>query len=124
MLFLNQAAASSVAHEYAEDASGLFNAARNLGGSMGLAGIATLQDQRTTFHAARLAESISSNSVIGQQAAAAEGVAQIGQQIQDQAVVMAFADIYWLFGVGLLAMIPFVLLLKPLPKGASVSLGH
>ena len=124
LLFLNQAAATAVAHEYAEDASGLFNAARNLGGSMGLAGIATMQDQRTTFHAARLAESISANSVIGQNAAAAQGVVQIGQQIQGQATVMAFADIYWLFGVGLLAMIPFVLLLKPLPKGASVSLGH
>lgn len=55
LLFLNQAAASSVPPEKAEDASGLFNAARNLGGSVGLSMIATLQDRRGSFHAERLA---------------------------------------------------------------------
>ncbi|HVY34632.1 MAG TPA: MDR family MFS transporter, partial [Caulobacteraceae bacterium] len=43
MLFLNQAATSAVAQDLVEDASGLFNAARNLGGSFGLAAVATLQ---------------------------------------------------------------------------------
>jgi DHA2 family multidrug resistance protein len=124
MLFLNQAATASVSHELAEDASGLFNAARNLGGSIGLAVVGALQDQRTTFHAERLTESITANSVLGQAAAANQGVAQISQQLQGQAVVMAFADLYWVFGVALLLMIPLALLLKPLPKDASVSLAH
>ncbi|MDR3506631.1 MAG: MDR family MFS transporter [Caulobacteraceae bacterium] len=122
MLFLNQAATSSVAHEFAEDASGLFNAARNLGGSMGLAVVGALQEQRTTFHASRLAESISGDSVIGQAAVASGGVGQLNQAIAGQATVMAFSDLYWVFGIALLVMIPLVLLLKPLPKGASVSL--
>lgn len=124
MMFLNQAATASVAHELAEDASGLFNAARNLGGSIGLAVVGALQDQRTTFHSERLSESISANSVIGQSAVASQGVAQISQQIQGQAVVMAFSDLYWVFGVALFLMIPLVLFLKPLPKDASVSLAH
>jgi len=122
MLFLNQAATSAVAHELAEDASGLFNAARNLGGSIGLAVIGALQEQRTSFHASRIAESLSANSVIGQDAIASQGLAHIDQQIHSQAVVMAFSDLYWVFGIGLVLMIPLVLLLKPLPKGASVSL--
>jgi DHA2 family multidrug resistance protein len=122
ILFLNQAAVASVAHELAEDASGLFNAARNLGGSIGLAAAGALQEQRTTFHVARLSDSVSANGVIGQAAVADQGLGQISAQIQQQATVMAFSDIYWLFGVGLLAMIPLVLLLKPLPKDASVSL--
>jgi DHA2 family multidrug resistance protein len=42
MLFLNQAATSAVGPEYAEDAAGLFNGARNLGGSFGLAVVSTL----------------------------------------------------------------------------------
>lgn len=42
MLFLNQAAISSVPPEQAGDAAGLFSAARNLGGSFALAGIATV----------------------------------------------------------------------------------
>jgi DHA2 family multidrug resistance protein len=122
LFFLNQAATSAVAHDLAEDASGLFNAARNLGGSIGLSAIGALQEQRTTFHTARLAEAISANSVLGQGAVAQRGVGTLFQQIQGQAVVMTFADLYWVLGVVILLMIPLVLLLKPLPKGASLSL--
>ncbi|MDR3513021.1 MAG: MDR family MFS transporter [Caulobacteraceae bacterium] len=122
MLFLNQAATSSVAQELAEDASGLFNAARNLGGSFGLAAVATLQDQRTTFHAERLAEMISTNSVRGQAALRQLGAPALDAQIHGQATVMAFADLYWVFGVALLAMIPLVLMLKPLPKDAALAM--
>lgn len=124
LLFLNQAATASVAHELAEDASGLFNAARNLGGSIGLAVVGALQEQRTTFHAERLSEAVTANSLAGQAAQAHGGLAPLAAQIQGQATVMAFTDLYWVFGLGLVLMIPFVLLLKPLPKGASLSLGH
>ncbi len=124
MLFLNAAATSSVAQELAEDASGLFNAARNLGGSIGLAVIGALQEQRTTFHAARLAESVTANSLLTQQAVPREGVVQINQHIQSQALVMAFSDLYWVFGIGLVLMIPLAFLLRPLPKDASISLAH
>jgi DHA2 family multidrug resistance protein len=50
MLFLNQAAIASVKPNEAGDASGLFNAARNLGGSIALALLATLQERRVEFH--------------------------------------------------------------------------
>jgi DHA2 family multidrug resistance protein len=123
MLFLNQAATASVSHDLAEDASGLFNAARNLGGSFGLAAIATLQDQRQTFHVERLSEAITNNSLIGQATVQSRGLVQINQEIQRQASVMAFADLYWVFGVALLVLIPLVLLLKPLPKDAPLSMG-
>jgi len=122
LFFLNQAATSAVAHEFAEDASGLFNAARNLGGSIGLSAIGALQDQRTTFHTARLTETVTGNSVMGQTAVAQRGVGSLFQQIEGQAVVMAFADLYWVLGVAIVLMIPLVFLLKPLPKGASLSL--
>ena len=122
LFFLNQAATSAVAHDLAEDASGLFNAARNLGGSMGLSAIGALQEQRITFHTVRLTESVSANSVLGQATEAQQGVGALFQQIEGQAVVMAFADLYWILGVVIVMMIPLVLLLKPLPKGASLSL--
>jgi MFS transporter, DHA2 family, multidrug resistance protein len=124
LMYLNQAATVSVSHDLAEDAAGLFSAARNLGGSIGLAVIGTLQDQRTSFHAERLTESISANSILGQQAAAKEGVVQISQQLLGQATVMTFSDLFWLFGMALFLMIPLASLLKPLPKGASTSLAH
>jgi DHA2 family multidrug resistance protein len=122
LFFLNQAATSAVAHEFAEDASGLFNAARNLGGSMGLSAIGALQDQRTTFHTARLTEAVTANGILSQDAVAQRGVGALFQQIEGQAVVMTFADLYWVMGVAIVLMIPLVFLLKPLPKGASLSL--
>lgn len=122
MMYLNQAAASSVAPDLIEDASGLFNVARNLGGSIGLAIVGVLQDQRTAFHASRFAEQISANSLTGQAALADQGAGRITEQVQDQATVMAFADLFWVLGVALLVIIPLVLFLKPLPKEGSVSL--
>jgi len=118
LLFLNQAATDSVSRQYAEDASGLFNAARNLGGSFGLAAIATLLDQRTSFHVARLGESITANSLAGQAIVRQHGLAPLAMAIQGQAMVMAYADLYWVFGVALVVMIPLVLLLRPIPRRA------
>jgi MFS transporter, DHA2 family, multidrug resistance protein len=116
LMFLNQAAASTVAREFAEDASGLFNVARNLGGSFGLAGIASVQDQRMRFHVARLSESLGGGTYEAQHAAQTMGLDWVNYQIHRQAAVMAFADLYALLGVAILAIIPLVLFLKPLPK--------
>jgi hypothetical protein len=59
----------------------------------------------------------------GERAAHTLGPARLNQDIVSQATVMTYSDLYWVFGVGLFALIPLVLLLKPLPKGADVSLG-
>jgi DHA2 family multidrug resistance protein len=130
-LFLNQAAIASVPPEDAGDASGLFNAVRNLGGSLALAGIATVQDQRTWFHSRRLEESLSANSeqvqsyvttltnTLGSRDAA---MRTIGSTVQQQALVMTFNDIFWILGVGILCVIPLVLFLRPLPKGQAVAM--
>ncbi|WP_454883244.1 MDR family MFS transporter [Sphingomonas oryzagri] len=137
LLFLNQAATSSVPTRYAEDASGLFNGARNLGGSFALAIVSTLLDRRTTLHTDRIGESLTGNSPVGQaylhqlsqqfangdQASGnMRGLAMFAQQVQTQATVMTYSDLFWLFGVIMFVSIPLVLLLKPLPKaGATVA---
>jgi len=122
LMFLNQAAACAVRPDLAEDASGLFNVARNLGGSIGLAAIAVVQEQRTFFHAARLSESMAANNPVVHGAIDTQGLAQIAGLVQDEAAVMAFADLYWVFGAMMLLMIPLVLLLKPVPKGAGIAM--
>ncbi|MFX5530431.1 hypothetical protein ABTD83_21515, partial [Acinetobacter baumannii] len=48
--------------EDAGDASGIFNAARNLGGSFALAGLASFQDQRLWHHSRRMEEALNANS--------------------------------------------------------------
>lgn len=121
-IFLNQAATSSVTADYAGDASGLFNAARNLGGSFGLAVISTMQDRRMTLHVDRLSESITANSVLGQEYVQQHGIMQLYQAIQNQATIMTYGDLYWIFGVALVGIIPFVLLLRPLPKDSPIGI--
>ena len=133
MLFLSQAVVRSVPPEDAGDASGLFNAARNLGGSFSLAGISILQDQRMTFHSRRLEETLNANSqavqdyVSGLGAAVGDqtvGLRLLAGQIQGQALTMTYNDIFWIMGIGTLAVLPLVLFLRPLPKGAGPAMVH
>ena len=133
MLFLSQAVVRAVPPEDAGDASGLFNSVRNLGGSLALAGIATLQDQRLWFHSRRMEETLNANSLgvqdyvaqigrsVGSQAAA---IPSIERQITGQALVMTYNDIFWIMGVGTLIVLPLVLFLRPLPKDAAPAAMH
>lgn len=133
MMFLNQAAIRSVPPEQASDASGLYNAARNLGGSFALAGIAVVQDQRLWLHSRRIEETISANSVQVQDYVAAQAQMLGGQStalrvlegtIQTQALTMTYSDLFWILTVGILIVSPLVLFLRPLPKGAPMAAGH
>ena len=116
MIFLNQAATSAVDRRYADDASGLFNAARNLGGSIGLAAIATMQDRRDALHYSRLVESMPANSARVQDAIQHSGLPLFGAELQRQVTVMTYSDLYWMLGVALLVTIPLVLVLRPLAQ--------
>ena len=129
MLFLNQAAIQSVSKEDAGDASGLFNAARNIGGSLALAGIAVVQDQRMWLHSRRIEETLNANSVMVQdymhQQAQMLGGMQgafryLGGLIQQQALTMTYADLFWYLTVGTVIVTPLVLFLRPLPSTGMV----
>jgi DHA2 family multidrug resistance protein len=133
MMFMNQAAIRSVPPEQAGDAAGLYNAARNLGGSFALAGIAVIQDQRLWLHSRRLEESLSANSVavqdymssqsrlLGGQATAYQS---LGNTIQIQALTMTYADLFFILAVGIAIVTPLVLFLRPLPKHAKPVAAH
>ncbi len=133
MLFLSQACVRSVPPADAGDAAGLFNAIRNLGGSFSLAGISVLQDQRLWFHSRRLEETLNANSVAVQDNLAATA-AQFGgtptalrvieQQIQAQALVMTFNDIFWIMAMGTFIVLPLILFLRPLPTDAAPAAMH
>jgi DHA2 family multidrug resistance protein len=140
MMPLNQASMAAVSREDSGDAAGLYNMARNLGGSVGLAIIGTVIDRRTTFHTAMIRESLTGNSVLGQERIASSAaswfaqtgdmayarmraVGQIAVQIQQQATVMTYSETFFLLGLALLACIPLALLLKT-PRGDTPSAGH
>ncbi|MBL8269957.1 MDR family MFS transporter [Steroidobacter sp.] len=132
-VFLSQAAIQSVSRDEAADAAGLFSCARNLGGSLALAGIATIQDQRVALHAHRLQEFLPANSVdVQDYLAGAEhqfgglsaALGGLMQDIQQQALVMTYNDIFWIMGIGTLLVLPLVFFLRPLPKNAAPSMAH
>ena len=133
MMFMNQAAIRSVPREEAGDAAGLYNAARNLGGSLALAGIAVIQDQRMWLHSRRIEEGLTANApdvqayiagqtqVLGTSEAA---IRALGNTIQQQALTMTYADLFFLLTVGILCVMPLVLFLRPLPKNAAMAAAH
>jgi DHA2 family multidrug resistance protein len=133
MLFLNQAAIQSVSREYASDASGLFNAARNLGGSLALAGIAVVQDQRLWLHQRRIEDTLGANNVnvqdyLAGQAQALGGMPQalrsLEGTIQIQALTMTYTDLFWILSVAICCVTPLVFFLRPLNTKAPSAAAH
>ena len=105
------------------DASAIINLMRNLGGSVGVAAATTELAWRTQFHHARLAEHVSG---IGPGAAALShpGILEAAQQaVQQQAQMLSYIDIFWIWGVATLCLAPVALLLKKPPKGQHAG-GH
>lgn len=132
-MFLNQAAIRSVPPEQAGDAAGIYNAARNLGGSLALAGIAVIQDQRIWLHSRRIEETLSANAVdvqnyvAGQAASLGSDAAayrSLAGTIQTQALTMTYADLFMILTVGIILVMPLVIFLRPLPKGAPPAAAH
>jgi len=133
MMFLNQAAIQSVPRDQASDAAGLFNSARNLGGSLALAGIAVIQDQRMWLHNRRIEESLSANSVDVQAYIQAQArlfgsddaaIRMLGEAIQRQALTLTYIDLFFILAIGIALVTPLVLFLRPLPKGAPIAQAH
>ncbi len=132
-MFMNQAAIRSVGPDQASDASGLYNTARNLGGSLALAGIGVIQDHRIWLHSRRIEESLSANSIDVQTYMQQQSITMGGSDaafqalagtIQIQAVTMTYADLFWMLTVGIICVTPLVLFLRPLPKHVPLAMSH
>lgn len=133
MIFLNQAAVESVPMEDAGDVSGLFNVARNLGGSFGLAGIATIQDHQSNVHLWEINQTLSANdpdiqsgfsSLVaafgaGDEAATGAYLA-LQKQLGVDALVMSFNDVFFVLALACLVVAPLAMLLRPLPKSVAM----
>ena len=141
MMPLNQASMATVTREESGDAAGIYNMARNLGGSVGLAVIGTFIDRRNSLHVERLSETLNANSTTLQErlaASTASHFAQVGDfahaqlqsikelvlTIHQQASVMTFSETFYVLAIALLLCIPLALTLKapkpPAPGAAPV----
>ncbi|MCT0198814.1 DHA2 family efflux MFS transporter permease subunit [Synechococcus sp. CS-1325] len=130
MMFLPLSLASlgSLPREEVGAGSGLFNLTRQLGGSFGIALLTVVIDQRSSLHRARLVESLSTTNPLlldhlqelqqwlqsrGSAAGQVKNQALdlLNQQVNQQAALLAFGDVFQVVGVVFLAAIPLVLLL-------------
>ena len=92
---------------------------RNLGGSFGVSAVTAELAWRTQFHHARLAEHVTPYNGYG----FGTSLTQIGQQVQHQAQIMSYLDVFTLLSWFVLLMVPLIFFLPSLPKGAAAS-GH
>jgi DHA2 family multidrug resistance protein len=120
MVPLSSIATTGIAPALAGSASGLFNMMRNLGGSFGIAALATLLKSREEFHSNRLMESISVYNSETQQrleqltnyfanrggvdlnTAQQQALAAIDNVVRREAFVMAFNDCFYFIGITLM----------------------
>ncbi len=116
---LTTIATAGIEREQAGSASGLFNMMRNLGGSIGIAALATLLTRREQFHSNRLGDSVSLYDPNTQQrieqltqnfisrgadmsTAHDRAIATISNLVRREASIMAFNDCFYFIGFALL----------------------
>ncbi|CBN59074.1 MULTISPECIES: DHA2 family efflux MFS transporter permease subunit [Kamptonema] len=119
MVPLSTIATAGMEKQEAGSASGLFNMMRNLGGSMGIAALATLVTRREQFHSNQLGDSVSlynpeTQARLNQitqyfvsrgsdlSVAQDQAIAAISNIVRREAYVMAFNDCFYFVGIALL----------------------
>ncbi|MBI4167060.1 MAG: DHA2 family efflux MFS transporter permease subunit [Acidobacteria bacterium] len=123
--------------EKMNNATGLINLARNIGGSVGIANVTTLLARRAQIHQSTLVSHVTpldapyqaaiagTSRFLMQQGSSATQAAQQAQgliygNLVRQSTMLAFIDTFWLLGLTFLAMIPLMFLMKTAkPHGAS-----
>ncbi|WP_431104958.1 MDR family MFS transporter [Roseateles noduli] len=129
MMPLNQASMATVTREESGDAAGIYNMARNLGGSVGLAVIGTFIDRRNSLHIDRLGETLNANSTLLQERLAGSAASHFAQggdlayaqlqamkelvlTVHQQASVMTFSETFYVLAAALLLCVPLALTLR------------
>ncbi|MBW4694350.1 MAG: multidrug efflux MFS transporter [Lyngbya sp. HA4199-MV5] len=140
MVPLSSVATAGLPKEQAGSASGLFNMMRNLGGSLGIAAIATLLTQREHFHSNRLGEVVSLYSPATQDrmnqmtqyfiskgadlaTAQNQALEAIDNTVRREAYVMAYNDCFYFIACALLLSGLAIIFLKKVKPGGAAG-GH
>jgi DHA2 family multidrug resistance protein len=135
---INTAAYAFLPREKNNAASGLINLSRNIGGSVGISLVTTMLARRTQFHQSVLSSGIhggnfklqafhaaATKTLIAHGSSAFEASRQayglVANLIDRQATMLAYIDNFWLLGVTVLAMIPFIFLMKRVQPGGPIS---
>ena len=135
MMPLNQAAMTAVSREETAEAAGLYNMVRNLGGSVGLALLGVFIDRRNVFHGETIRETVTQNSLIGQEQVGAsaagfmaqhgdsalahtQALGQLAATMQRQAAVITYSETFFVLAIAMLICIPLALFLRKQAQSA------
>ena len=138
---INVMAFSFVPKEKMNNATGMINLARNIGGSVGISLVTTLQARLAQKHQADLVQNLSpinpryrdmlqgitgSLHVHGSSAVTATQQAQalLYGELQRQAAMLSFIDVFWILGAMCLGMIPLVFIMKKAPPHQAAAMVH
>jgi MFS transporter, DHA2 family, multidrug resistance protein len=143
LLFLSITNASydGIPHDKTDQASALINAARNVGGSIGVSLASNIVSHRSQFHQSRLAEHaipsshqyqdtlqrvtdffIAQGSSVAQ--AQQQAIGWIGKTLQGQATLLAYMDVFWVLMLISLAAIPLALTMRNVKLGGDAAVAH
>jgi DHA2 family multidrug resistance protein len=129
---LSAAASAGLPPAKIPNSSSLFNMMRNLGGSVGIAVLATFTTTREHFHFATISERLTQNGTLLQErltgmaqhlgttadadTAQMQAIAQVADMVRRNAYVTAYCDCFFVIGVALtLSLIPVMFLARPAP---------
>ncbi len=136
---INTAAYAFIPKEKNNAASSLINLARNIGGSVGISLVTTGLARRAQFHQNQLVDRVHPgnpgfqamlNSATHLLVARGSSPYQASRQayglvnglVQQQAVMLAYIDNFWLLGLAVLLIIPLVFLMKKVKPGSPLAL--
>ena len=138
---INTAAYAFLPREKNNAASGLMNLARNIGGSVGISFVTTGLARRAQFHQVRLVENLNAanpqfQSLLrgmtgtfsgggagpgsGGGSALQHAYAMIQANVIRQATMLAYIDNFWVLGVVIFCLVPFVFLIKKAKPGGEI----
>jgi DHA2 family multidrug resistance protein len=139
---ISTVAFARISKERINYATGLFNLARNIGGSSGIAMVTTMLARRAQYHQTVLVSHMTTldpayEEALGRTAsaiqsagasppdAAAQAQGVLYGTLLRQSNMLAFSDVFWIMGVLFLAIIPLMILLRRVgPVRGPISTGH
>ncbi|RZI93530.1 MAG: hypothetical protein EOP39_31340 [Rubrivivax sp.] len=138
MITLTNFAINGIPPQLLSSASGMFNMMRNLGGSVGIATLATLLTNREHLHSARIGESVSlyepatqarldaltqTFASKGFDPATAQDMAMkaLDNVVRRDSFVMAYNDAFLILGIALISCVVIVWMSKKVLGGAGAA---
>ncbi len=121
-----------ISRERMGNATSIFNLTRNMGGSIGIALVQTLQSRYTQKHLSYLTSHITPFNPAATQTLDMM-TAQMGRpralgalfgMIQAQAAMLSFVDVFRILAMMFLALVPLLLIMKRPQRGAAAEMAH